>query len=651
MDTKSKSIKYSPGAQTAAFIIVWLCAVSAFACMLYLGNNYSVVSSESYFDSYKFKNNFGFMAYDVVQLNVELGSEAKIEASGETEEEIQENLRRYHAIKNRLSSTVNFTYYLENAQTGEKFTNLTGDALTLIKKQPTMVFYDQWTYYGDSQYPVGGSIMQTLTNTPYKLYAAVVEPLKPGDVFYTDYHSYAGIKSLSDQVIILLIASVVLTVLAFLYLAAVTGRREQGKAIALSFVDKMYADVYIALVFIAALISVLMAARLAYDLSNKVNFILITVIFALDVLIGLTFVLSMIRQIKSKQLIKNTLIYKTLYLCFSGRAFKTWILALLPAYGLVNGILFWSGAATHQVFLVTVFLVMPFNIAVIYLAARSLMSLAQIMRAVKEISTGNIDYALDKSDISVAFAGFAGDIQSIQGGLKKAVAEAVKGERMKTDLIANVSHDLKTPLTSVINYVDLLKQEHLDNAKAREYINILEEKSARLKQLIEDLIEAGKASSGNLTVNTEKIDLHELIRQACGEYEEKLKEADLDLHVHTADEKTFIAADGKHMWRIVENLLSNVVKYSLPHSRVYVNVAQNAHCGLLTIKNISATPLDISPEQITERFVRGDASRTTEGSGLGLSIAQSLTVIQGGGFKIEIDGDLFKVTLEMPLWV
>ena len=232
-----------------------------------------------------------------------------------------------------------------------------------------------------------------------------------------------------------------------------------------------------------------------------------------------------------------------------------------------------------------------------------------------------------------------------------AVAEAIKGERMKTDLITNVSHDLKTPLTSVINYVDLLKQEDLNNAKAYEYLGVLEEKSARLKQLIEDLIEASKASSGNLTVGAEKIDLQELVMQACGEYEEKIKKAELDVHLNGANEKIFISADGKHMWRIVENLLSNVVKYSMPHSRVYINVAKGDQYGYLTIKNISASPLDIPPEQLTERFVRGDVSRTTEGSGLGLSIAQSLTNIQGGWFKIAIDGDLFKVIVEMPLWL
>lgn len=190
----------------------------------------------------------------------------------------------------------------------------------------------------------------------------------------------------------------------------------------------------------------------------------------------------------------------------------------------------------------------------------------------------------------------------------------------------------------------------MSQEKTAEYVGILEEKSARLKQLIEDLVEASKASSGNLAVQTRKVDLHELVLQACGEYEDKLIKAELDLRLSTIEEKPLILADGKLMWRIIENLFSNVIKYSMPHSRVYLSINISDRYGILTIKNISAFSLEISPEQLTERFIRGDVSRTTEGSGLGLSIAQSLTTIQGGRFKIENDGDLFKVLVEIPLW-
>ena len=290
------------------------------------------------------------------------------------------------------------------------------------------------------------------------------------------------------------------------------------------------------------------------------------------------------------------------------------------------------------------------NIFVFYMTAKSLKSLPEIMEAAKQISSGNLDYELDTANISVTFSAFAESIQSIQGGLKKAVDDAIRGERMKTDLITNVSHDLKTPLTSIINYVDLLKKEPMDNQKAQEYINVLDEKSTRLKALIEDLIEASKASSGNLSVDLQKVDLCELVMQAFGEYREKFENCGLDIRTNTDEKNIFVKADGKHMWRIIENLLSNVLKYSMKKSRVYISITKNDLYGILTIKNISELPLEMPVEQLTERFVRGDISRTTEGSGLGLSIAQSLTNLQKGNFNVEIDGDLFKVKLELPLW-
>lgn len=645
MDTKLKNTS-SAGVKTAAFIFVWLCAMVAFGSLIFLAQHHNTINSKTYYDTYQFKNEFSVLVHNAVEYHVKLKSEASIKASGDDESTVHGNLQRFHTIQNKLPNTINFAYYLKNTATGEAVTNLEGDeALALIQKQPSAVHYGQWT--SDYNYPFASGIAQMLADTPYEVYAAVLEPLKPGDVFYDQFMEFAENKSLANYVLIILVASLVLMISAFIYLVIVTGRREQ-EGETTSFVDGIYTDVFSLLVFIAAVISVFMVAQLSFH--DPVQLILVALVFGIDVLIGLSYLLSIIRRIKSRQIIKNTLVYKLFDMCFNGKSFKAWTLLLLLGYGAVNGILFAIAANYGAGFVgIFIFLIIPFNIAAIYFSARALVSLEQIMRAVKEVSTGNIDYVLDKSQISVAFSGFAGDIQSIQGGLKNAVAEAVKGERMKTDLIANVSHDLKTPLTSVINYVDLLKQEDLNNESAKQYLSVLDEKSARLKQLIEDLIEASKASSGNLAVSADKIDLHELVRQACGEYEEKVQQAELDIHIN-AEEKTSISADGKYMWRIVENLLSNVVKYSLPHSRVYINVGRNEQYGLLVIKNISANPLDIPPEQLTERFVRGDASRTTEGSGLGLSIAQSLTSIQGGRFKIEIDGDLFKVIVEVPLW-
>lgn len=243
------------------------------------------------------------------------------------------------------------------------------------------------------------------------------------------------------------------------------------------------------------------------------------------------------------------------------------------------------------------------------------------------------------------FARLAADINSITEGLNKAVDNEIKSERLKNELITNVSHDIRTPLTSIITYVDLLKNEK-DQTRAAEYIEIIEQKSQRLKVLTEDLFEATKAASGNIPVNFEKIDLVSLITQGLGEFDDKIQASALDFKISSHD-KVFIYADGKLFWRAIENLLLNIFKYALAGSRVYINIIDSGPVVILTIKNISAYELNISADELMERFKRGDESRSSQGSGLGLSIAKSLIEIQKGCFNIEIDGDLFKAIIQI----
>ena len=238
---------------------------------------------------------------------------------------------------------------------------------------------------------------------------------------------------------------------------------------------------------------------------------------------------------------------------------------------------------------------------------------------------------------------------SISRGLKAAVTEQVKAERLKTDLITNVSHDLKTPLTSIISYVDLLKRENIENPRVQEYITVLEQKSSRLKNLTEDLVEASKASSGNITLDLIPIHYTEILQQSLGEFEDKLAARSLQVLTTLPQEDVLILADGRQLFRVLENLLNNCCKYALLGSRVYIELQKDEELATFTMKNISEAPLNVSPEELTERFVRGDVSRSTEGSGLGLSIAKSLTKLMNGKMKIEIDGDLYKVSLSFPL--
>lgn len=232
--------------------------------------------------------------------------------------------------------------------------------------------------------------------------------------------------------------------------------------------------------------------------------------------------------------------------------------------------------------------------------------------------------------------------------LRNAVARAVKDEKLRTELITNVSHDLRTPLTAIINYVDLLSQCDIQDEKAKSYIAVLDSKGAKLKRLIDDLIEASKITSGNVTVNPVPINLSELCLQATVEAQEEFEKAGLSLVTKQQSSSHIVIADGSKTYRIIENLLSNARKYSAPSSRVYVDVYDEGNTGVFEIKNVSAQPLDISPDELTERFVRGDKSRNQEGNGLGLSIAKELARLQNGRLEIIIDGDLFKVRVILP---
>lgn len=270
----------------------------------------------------------------------------------------------------------------------------------------------------------------------------------------------------------------------------------------------------------------------------------------------------------------------------------------------------------------------------------------EIKEALQKIYEGKTDIYLDNQELEGVLKEMAVYINDIAGGFSNAIEESLKSERLKTELITNVSHDIKTPLTSIINYVDLLKKEEIPNEKIKEYIEILDKKSYRLKKLTEDLVEASKVSSGNVKLNIEEINLKELIHQSIGEFKDRLEEKNLKIEASMPEEEIKIKADNRYMYRVIENLFSNVTKYALDGSRVYIDMKREKGKIEISIKNISKDKLNISSDELMQRFVRGDKSRYTEGSGLGLSIAKSLTELQGGEFTIYIDGDLFKVVMK-----
>ena len=277
------------------------------------------------------------------------------------------------------------------------------------------------------------------------------------------------------------------------------------------------------------------------------------------------------------------------------------------------------------------------------------LSFRKLQEGGKELAAGNLDHQVPLTGLKGPFRSHGEDLNHIRDGIRAAVEEQMKSERMKTALITNVSHDIKTPLTSIISYVDLLKKQEMPTQEAKEYLEVLDRQSARLKKLTEDLVEASKASTGNLTVNLEPTDVNVLLAQSVGEYQERLTANDLTPVLTPSPASPVILADGRLLWRVFDNLLSNIRKYAQPGTRVYLSCETAGDRVAVLFRNISASPLNISAGELMERFVRGDESRSTEGSGLGLSIAQDLTRLQGGTFALEIDGDLFKARVEFPL--
>ncbi len=273
----------------------------------------------------------------------------------------------------------------------------------------------------------------------------------------------------------------------------------------------------------------------------------------------------------------------------------------------------------------------------------------QINEALLTISRGDTTYKIDTLKFNGKERELAEHINHISTGLETALQEKVRSERLKADLITNVSHDIKTPLTSIINYVDLIKREKIQDPKIQGYLEVLEQKSQRLKTLTEDLVEASQASSGNLKLDITSIDFVELIHQTNGEFEEKFALRHLELVSTLPAESILIEADGRYLWRVLENLYNNAFKYAMEQSRVYVDITEEGDMAVFTMKNISQNPLNIHADELTERFVRGDVARTTEGSGLGISIAKSLAELQGGELRLYIDGDLFKAGVAFPI--
>ena len=454
-----------------------------------------------------------------------------------------------------------------------------------------------------------------------------------------------------------IILSLILLAIIAVYLFWAIGHKEGKNGIDLNTIDNIPYEI---LAIICIVIATMFLSILA-NMGGTVDYIILIVglicyfvCYAACAVMGVT----TIKRIKAKKFIKSFLTYKII----------KWIVnkirKVINAFQektSENRKLFWYyiGFLAVSVMLISlsvtgiaVILLIAFWVWVYYKLKEYIIKQEKIKNALKSIYEGKTDIKLEPGELKGVLKEMAIYVNDIAGGFSNAIQESLKSERLKTELITNVSHDIKTPLTSIINYVDLLKKEDIKDEKVKEYIDILEQKSQRLKKLIEDLVEASKVSSGNVKLNIESISIKELFQQTIGEFKDRFEEKGLKIEVQMPNEGAKVKADSRYLYRVIENLFSNITKYALENSRVYIDVKEGKknkegkETLNISIKNISKEKLNISSEELMQRFVRGDRARHTEGSGLGLSIAKSLTELQGGKFDITIDGDLFKVDME-----
>ena len=462
----------------------------------------------------------------------------------------------------------------------------------------------------------------------------------------------------SRELVITAIGSLLLAILLFAFLMAAAGHRKGTDAITPRLTEKIPFDLFTAAValagfaFLAYFDDMMDRASRSYDI--VLLLILAGLLLCAAVLLALWWCMSLAVRVKTGGMIRGTLCYKLLR--FLGRAVRAlwgWGKMIVTAIPLIwRGMLILCGAefvgflilamsysgAGPIGFFINLFVFFP-------LALLALISAKKLRTGASEIAKGNTAYRIDTKYLFGEFRRHAEDLNAIQSGISRAVDARLRSERMKTELITNVSHDIKTPLTSIISYVDLLSKEEIENEKAREYLEVLQRQSARLKKLTDDLVEASKASSGALPVTIEDCDLSVMLDQTAGEYGEKLTEKGLTLVVRKGEGSVPVRADVRHTQRIFDNLMGNILKYALPGTRVYLELTEGESGPAVIFRNTSRNELELSAEELTERFVRGDASRSSEGSGLGLSIARSLAELQGGSLAVTVDGDLFKVTL------
>lgn len=512
------------------------------------------------------------------------------------------------------------------------------------------------------------NIESYLNLSDYTFAMAVDTDYPAADVFSAHADTYQICQKWARPALAGFAAGLILTLIGSLWLCFNAGRTSKDGNIHLTFTDKWFTEIYVVVLFLIWFLpfayvinhSALFTLYENAQRGRKAHaFVLICLLLYTFVLM-LSFVLGMIRRIRTKTFWKNSLTCRIFSLIrlffhklkdffalyFTNTALKITLTLGLAVFLFFQFIFSILAVNTPQVFLLPLFVM---DAAALVWVLKKADGQDQITLGLKKITEGDLQYKIPTDRLKGNQKRTAEYINNIGSGLDAAVDKSLRDERLKTELITNVSHDIKTPLTSIINYISLLKQENFTDPKICGYLDILDEKAHRLKTLTEDVVEASKISTGNVSLNIQPLNFTELAQQVCGEFQEQFQRRQLTIVTLFSTKQPTILADGQKMWRVLSNLFTNIYKYAMEGTRVYISLENQGTKVVFTAKNISAQALNFSADQLTERFIRGDLSRSTEGSGLGLSIAKTLTELQKGSFRLYLDGDLFKVVITFPV--
>ena len=618
-------------------------------------DNYSPQWDEPYLSRFSPENsNFYFAVYDEQGALVFTGGEGEVLKNGKTDFdasryfcqqtrvfEVQTNERPVSGHVSFSSRDAFWTYINEQYARQDTY----GFQYELVDESGEQItVYVSYTEFDTVTYTLAGYARETLTAR---------------DGLQQEYRLLSSAVSHRVLLVVLTALGVLAAVVLFVFLMCAAGHASGHEGIHLSWFDRIPLDLLTLLYALPLALGFDMISMLS---GSDVLLLVLTVcaaVLTLYLVMLLSYAATLAARIKAGGWYKNTVIWRILMLlkrllCRLWRGFR-YFCRNLPLCWKAG--LSWVGLCLVELLFIIVtgctesffvwWLLSRIPLTAVLLLA--VINMKKLRDGGEKLASGALTSQIDTTHMLWEFKRHAENLNAIGIGMRKAVEQQTRSERMKAELITNVSHDIKTPLTSIVNYVDLLKKEQIEPEKAREYLAVLDRQSARLKKLTEDLVEASKASTGNLACTLEPTDVNVLLGQVMGEYEGRLESGQLEPVLLTDPSCPQILADGRLLWRVFDNLLSNICKYAMPGTRVYLS--SEARDGHVTIcfKNISRYALNISADELMERFVRGDSSRSTEGSGLGLSIAQSLTTLQHGTFALTIDGDLFKASVTFGL--